>query len=98
MPATLPLRYKYQSHPRLTPNPKRQKNNKIAKIKQTKKKASFNPKPWLTAGDGDLAGEMNIPAKLSSLSMSNARLSYHRRHVFHENLELQKFFTSTRVV
>ncbi|KAF7806928.1 uncharacterized protein G2W53_039089 [Senna tora] len=47
---------------------------------------SLSP-PCSVAGDRRLAGEMNIPANLSSLSMNNARLSDHRRHVFHENPE-----------
>jgi hypothetical protein len=36
-----------------------------------------------------VAGEMNIPAKLTSPSINNARLSDHRRHVFHETPFLQ---------
>jgi hypothetical protein len=41
------------------------------------------------SGDSELAGEMNIPANITSLSINNARLADHRRHVFHET-----FFTS----
>jgi hypothetical protein len=53
--------------------------------KPTKKKHKKPRKNFLFT----VAGEMNIPAKLTSPSINNARLSDHRRHVFHETPFLQ---------
>lgn len=77
----LPVIKPKQTH---SPNPKRS---------CTKQTLTKNQNPFLKKKTFFLfsttAGEMNIPASLTSSSMNNARLSDHRRHVFHETSQLQ---------
>ncbi|KAK7344061.1 hypothetical protein VNO77_13299 [Canavalia gladiata] len=97
--STQSLRYKYNLSPslHLIQNAKKQNSEFFIKKKKTTKESSssnFPSSTVTTAGDRELAGEMNTPANPSSLSMNNARASDHPRHVFREKLDLETFLNS----